>query len=131
MGLGGYRDRSRKWKKAPHLGCGQERGNPRAQWTIQRAGCIDSISLDGDVNYLTSRKPERMGQRMCGPKPTSSTASYEANYRGTLEAMFPSAGGFRVTTKPEALRCDKTSKPCEQPTMVESGSSHGKMAYAC
>ena len=45
---------------------------------------------------------------------------------GTLEAMFPSAGGFRVTTKPEALRCDKTSKPCEQPTMVESGSSHGK-----
>jgi hypothetical protein len=65
-------------------------------------------------------------KRMCGPKPTSSTASYEANYRGNLEAMFPSAGSFRVTTKPEALRCDKTSKPCEQPTMVESGSSHGK-----
>ena len=68
MGLGGYRDRSRKWKKAPHLGCGQERGNPRALWTIQRAGCMDSTSLDGDVNYLASRKPERMATKNVRPE---------------------------------------------------------------
>jgi hypothetical protein len=51
---------TREVEKAPHLDAGRRRTTQRALWTIQRAGCIDSTSLDGDVNYLTSRKPERM-----------------------------------------------------------------------
>ena len=60
MGLGEYRDHSRKLKK-PRPGCGGRRGaTQRALRRIQRAGCIDSTPLDGGVNYLTSRKLKRM-----------------------------------------------------------------------
>jgi hypothetical protein len=83
MGLGGYRDHSRKLKKPRTWDAGRRGATPRALWTIQRAGCTDSTSLDGDVNYLTSRKPKRMATKKGRPesRPTSSTASYEASYR--------------------------------------------------
>ena len=67
MGLGGYLDRSRKWKKAPHLGWAGA-GQPTRPMDYTTRRLYGSTSLDGDVNYLASRKPERMATKNVRPE---------------------------------------------------------------
>ena len=52
----------------PTRDAGRRGATQRALWTIQRAGCMDSIPLNCDVTHLTSRKPERMAAKNGRPE---------------------------------------------------------------
>jgi hypothetical protein len=68
MGLGGYRDHSRKLKKLRTWDAGRRGATQRVLWTIQRAGCTDRTPLDGDVNYPRQENPSAWRQRMGRPE---------------------------------------------------------------